>query len=183
VSCKPPIATLGETASALQVLPKGPVIRACWCVVRVEPWVCPCANTSPNDIFLTSTNYFSWKSHMEDVLISKGLYQITLGKEMEPTGDENKFKWDNKSDKECGLIGMSISPDLRFHLQGIDAPDETWTKIEVVFDKHNIIRAHQIENQSMTLSPNDFYFTEYYLSKFKTHILLCIDCKIDMKED
>jgi hypothetical protein len=41
---QPPIATLGETASASQVLLKGPVVRACWCIVRVEPWVYPCAN-------------------------------------------------------------------------------------------------------------------------------------------
>jgi hypothetical protein len=26
------------------VLPKGPVVRACWCAPGVEPWVCPCAN-------------------------------------------------------------------------------------------------------------------------------------------
>jgi hypothetical protein len=36
---------------------------------------------SPSDIFITNTNYFQWKSHMEDLLRSKGLYQITLGKE------------------------------------------------------------------------------------------------------
>jgi hypothetical protein len=41
---QPPIATSGETTSASQVLPKGLVVRACWCIVRVEPWVCPCAN-------------------------------------------------------------------------------------------------------------------------------------------
>jgi len=35
---------------------------------------------TPSDIFIASTNYFSWKSHMEDVIQSKGLYQITLGK-------------------------------------------------------------------------------------------------------
>jgi hypothetical protein len=29
---------------------------------------------------------------MEDLLRSKGLYQITLGKELEPTDDENKIK-------------------------------------------------------------------------------------------
>jgi hypothetical protein len=42
---QPLIATLGETASASQVFLKGPVVRACWCIVRVEPWVYPCANT------------------------------------------------------------------------------------------------------------------------------------------
>jgi hypothetical protein len=77
---------------------------------------------SPSDIFLTSTNYFSWKSHMEDVLRSKGLYQITLGKEQEPIDDEKYVKWDNRNDEAHGLIRMSISPDLRFHLQGIDGP-------------------------------------------------------------
>jgi hypothetical protein len=76
---------------------------------------------SPNDIFLTNTNYFSWKYHMEYVLISKGLNWITLGKEIEPIGDENKFKWVNTSDESCGLFEMSIYPYLRFHLQGIDA--------------------------------------------------------------
>jgi hypothetical protein len=29
------------------VLPKGPIVRACWCTIRVEPWVYPCANSSP----------------------------------------------------------------------------------------------------------------------------------------
>jgi hypothetical protein len=50
---------------------------------------------------------------MEDVLRSKGLYQITLGKEQEPTYDENKVEWDNKSDEAHGLIGMSISPGFK----------------------------------------------------------------------
>jgi hypothetical protein len=54
---------------------------------------------------------------MEDLLRSKGLYQITLGKEKEPTDDDKKFKWANKSDETCGLIKMFISPNLRFHLK------------------------------------------------------------------
>jgi hypothetical protein len=35
----------------------------------------------------------------------------------------------------------------------------------------------------MNLSPNDFSCIEDYLYKFKTLRLLCIDCKIDLKED
>jgi hypothetical protein len=72
----------------------------------------------PIDLLLTSTNYFSWKSYMEDVLRSKDLYQITLGKEHESTDDEKKVKWDNNNDETCGLIEMFVSPNLRFHLQG-----------------------------------------------------------------
>jgi hypothetical protein len=59
---------------------------------------------------------------MEDLLRSKGLYRITFGKEKAPTGVDKKAKWDNRNDEARGLIGISISPDLRYHLQDIDDP-------------------------------------------------------------
>ena len=66
----------------------------------------------PCDIIFASSNYFLWKSRMEDVLRSRGLFRITSGKETEPTDDEKKIKWENRCDEVCGLIGMSISTDL-----------------------------------------------------------------------
>jgi hypothetical protein len=50
---------------------------------------------------------------MEYLLRSKSLYWITLGKEKEPIDDANKLKWSNRNDEARGLIGMSISLDLR----------------------------------------------------------------------
>jgi hypothetical protein len=119
---------------------------------------------------------------MEDLLISKGLYWITLGKKTAPTDDDKKAKWDNRNDKACGLIGMSISPDLRYHLQGIDDLEDAWNMIESVFGKLNIIRAQQLETQILTLSPSDFSCLGDYLSKFKTLRILCEECKIVMEE-
>jgi hypothetical protein len=52
------------------------------------------------------------------------MYQITLGKEKTPIDDDKKAKWDNRNDEARGLIRMSISPDLRYHLQEIDDPEE-----------------------------------------------------------
>jgi hypothetical protein len=52
-----------------------------------------------------------------------------------------------------------------------------------LFGKHNIIRAHQLENQVLTLSPSDFSCIEDYLSKFKTLRPLCEECKIKIDED
>jgi hypothetical protein len=120
---------------------------------------------------------------MEDLLRSKGMYQITLGKETTPTDDDKKAKWDNRNDEARGLIGMSISLDLRYHLQGIDDPEEAWNTIESVFGKLNIIRAQQLENQILTLSPSDFSCLGDYLSKFKTLRILCEECKIVMEEE
>ena len=51
---------------------------------------------------------------------------------------------------------MSISPDLWFHLQGIEDLYEYQNKIEAMFGIHNLFQSYQIENQLITLSPNDF---------------------------
>jgi transposase InsO family protein len=53
---------------------------------------------STSNVLLTTNNYFQWKSHMEDLLRSKGMYRITLGKEKEPTDDDKKAKWDTRND-------------------------------------------------------------------------------------
>jgi hypothetical protein len=66
---------------------------------------------------------------MEDLLRSKGLYRITLGKEKGPTDADKKYKWDNRNDEARGLIGISISPNLRYHLRDIDDPKESWNMI------------------------------------------------------
>ena len=71
------------------------------------------------DIMLTSSNFFSCKVCMEDVLQSRGFSLITLEKETEPI-DDYKKKCANKCDEACGLIRMSISIDLQFHLSRID---------------------------------------------------------------
>ena len=101
---------------------------------------------------------------MEDVLQSMGLFKITSRKEIEHTDDDKIIKWENRCDKARGLIGMSISIDLRFHISGIDEPDIAWEKLESVFGKHNEIWGHQLENELISLNPNDFSCIQDYLS-------------------
>ena len=137
---------------------------------------------TPCDIILTSSYYFSWKSHMEDVLWSRGLFNITSGKETESINDDKKIEWENRCDEACGLIEMSICTDLRFHIFRIDEPDKAWEKLESVFGKHNEIQGHQLENELLSLNPNEFSCIQDYLSKYKTLRLLCAECKIKKEE-
>ena len=58
---------------------------------------------------------------------------------------------------------MPISTDLRFHISGIDEPDKAWEKLECVFGKHNEIRGHQLENELISLNPNDFSCIQDYV--------------------
>ena len=62
----------------------------------------------------------------------------------------------NRCDESHGLIGMSISTNLQFHISRIDEPDQAWEKLEYVFGKHNEIRGHQLENELISLNRNDF---------------------------
>ena len=66
---------------------------------------------------------------MEDVLRSRGLFRITSRKETKPTDDDKKIKWEIRYDEARGLIVMSISTDLQFHISGIDEPDKVWEKL------------------------------------------------------
>ena len=81
-------------------------------------------------------------------------------------------KMENKCDEAHGLIGMSFSTDLWFHLSRIDEPNKAWEKLKVVCGKHNEIRSHQLENELISLNTSDFSCIQYYLSKYKTLRLL-----------
>ena len=136
----------------------------------------------PCQVILDSTNYFQWWSYIVDLLRSKGLYRIVLGQETKPKDEDKVAKWENREDQAHGLIGMCISGDLRFHITELDTPNEVMKQITKVFGIKNELRAHQLENELLTLDPNNFSSVEDFLSKFKTLRLLLEGVKVK-KED
>ena len=88
-----------------------------------------------------------------------------------------------KRDQSHGLIRMSISPDLRFHLDGEDSPVKAWEKLNKNFGIKNEIQAFQLENELLTLDPSTFPSIEDYLSKFKTLRLLLEGCNVSKEEN
>ena len=61
---------------------------------------------------------------------SKGLYKVTTETEDEPNVAIEKIKWHNMRDEVYGLLCLSISRDLLFHLDGITSPNEVWEKLQ-----------------------------------------------------
>ena len=55
-------------------------------------------------------------------------------------------------------------------------------KAKYYFWHENKITAHQLENDLVTLHPNNFSSIEYFLSKFKTLRLLLEGCKVEKEE-
>jgi hypothetical protein len=88
-----------------------------------------------------------------------------------------------KKKKNCTCYQSCCHNEEVYNLQDIDDPKEAWNTIESVFGKLNIIRTQQLENQILTLSPNDFSCLVDYLSRFKTLKILCEECNIKMEDE
>ena len=75
-------------------------------------------------IILTPFNLFEWKVEMEILLREKCLYRVTMETEPNPNATTEKIKWHNKRDEAYGLLCLSISRDLLFHLDGLASLNE-----------------------------------------------------------
>ena len=115
---------------------------------------------------------------MEILLREKGLYRVTMAIDAEPNAAAEKIKWHNRRDEAYGLLCLSISRDLLFHLDGLKSPNEVWEKLTDIFGNTNEMRGHQFENELISLSPIIFESLQLYFSKFKALVLQLIQCGI-----
>ena len=72
---------------------------------------------------------------MQIVLRNKGLYMVTMGKEVELQKPLENSKYLNKLDETFGFMCIHISRELIFHLDGLKTPREVWQKLESPFGK------------------------------------------------
>jgi hypothetical protein len=56
-----------------------------------------------------------------------------------------------------------ISPDIWFHLNGIDCPHQVWKKLKLLFNRVNEIHIMQLEKELISLDPHSFDRIEDYL--------------------
>ena len=105
------------------------------------------------------------------MLREKGLYRVTMATKADPNSAAEKIKWHNRRDEAYGLLCLSISRDLLFHIDGLTSPNEVWENIVEIFGKIDEMRGHQIENELISLSPSNFESLQLYFSKFKALVL------------
>ena len=106
-----------------------------------------------------------------------------MATEAEPNVATEKIKWHNRRDEAYGLLCLSISRDLLFHIDGLTSPNEVWEKLNNLFGKTDEMRGHQIENELISLSPNSFESLQLCFSKFKALVLQLKQCGIEKKDD
>ena len=133
-------------------------------------------------IILTPFNLFEWKDYMEILLKQRGIYRVTMETEAQPNATAYKIKWHNMRDEAYGLLCLSISRDLLFHLDAFPSQNEVWDNIEDIFGNIDEMRGHQLENESISLNPGIFESLQLYFSKFKALVLLVVQTVWDRKQ-
>ena len=106
-----------------------------------------------------------------------------MGQEAEPNSQVEKSKWFNRLDEAYGLLCLSISSDILFHVESASSPNEVRTKLEGLFGKQDVLRGHQLENEIIRLSPSDFDTIQDIFKIFKFLLKHLKACGIDKKED
>ena len=79
-----------------------------------------------------------------------------MGTEVEPNYVVEKAKYFNRLDEDYGLLCLSISRELLFHIDSLTTPNELWVKLESLFGKTDELRGHQLENKLISLIPMHF---------------------------
>ena len=121
-------------------------------------------------VLLTPFNYFEWNSKMGIQLRLKCLYRVTMGTKNEPNTTVEKSKYFNRLDEAFGILCLSISRDLIFHVDNINTPNEFWLKIKSLFGNTDEMRGHQLKNELITLSPTHFETIQEFFTKFKSFV-------------
>ena len=93
---------------------------------------------------------------MQIYLCNKGLYRMKMGREVEPQQYVEKSKFLNRLDEAFDFMGIHISRDLLFHLEGQRTLEEVWEKLKSLFGKKYELRGHILENELTALQPSSF---------------------------
>lgn len=99
-------------------------------------------------------------------LRGKGLFCITMGTETEADDSPEKSKWLNRSDEALGLLCMSISPNLLFHIESSETPNYAWKMLDGMFGQQDDMRVHELEKELLGLNPSDFENLQAFFSTF-----------------
>jgi hypothetical protein len=75
-----------------------------------------------------------------------------MGTEVKPTSTIEKEEYLNRMDEAYGILCLSISLDLLFHVDTCKSPESVWIKLEGFQGKKDNLRGHELENDLHALN-------------------------------
>ena len=93
-----------------------------------------------------------------------------------------KVKYFNRLDEAFGMMCLSASRDILFHVDSIGTPNEVWLNIASLFGNIDEMRGHQLENEFISLIPAHYETIQDFFTKFKALVLQLKQCGIEKKD-
>ena len=87
--------------------------------------------------------------------------------EVEPTSAIEKSRYFNRMDEAFGILCLSISPELLFHVESCSTPNELWKSLEGLFGKQDEMQGHILENELNSLDPRNFENIQDFFTRYK----------------
>jgi hypothetical protein len=130
------------------VFPKGIIVRACWCALGDEPWVCPCANIvgteegKVEELRREEPKTSEIAQTIEISIVISPIDSVVLSNESNPS-HQSVHSTVNSSPPhiQSRTLGRSMAGEMRlpiFRGDGSKYPDQHWFLCEVVWDIKNV---------------------------------------------
>ena len=94
-----------------------------WEHILLTEWHMSWDTDQSERIILNPFNFFEWKAEMDILLRDKFLYKVTMETREYPNLFADKIKWHSRRHEAYGLLSLSISRDLLFHLDALPSPN------------------------------------------------------------
>ena len=116
-------------------------------------------------------------------ICSKRLFRFTMNIEVELIHYVDKEKYWNKLDESYGCLCLSISKYLLFHINGLKTPNDIWDILATLFDKQDDLRIYHLQNELISLHPDNFETMNDFFTKFKHLVFQLKLCKVYKEDD
>jgi hypothetical protein len=82
-------------------------------------------------------------------------------------------------DESFGILCLSISLELLFHVESSTTPNDVWTTLEGLFKNKYEMHGHILENELISLNPSNYENLQDFFTRFKALLLQLKGCRID----
>ena len=100
-------------------------------------------------------NYGSWKEDISNALKIKGLWWVTsekvkkseipdeeLGREAKLAYEKELLDWEDKNDRACASISITMEQGPRAHIREVEIASEIWSKLKSQYEESDITTLH-----------------------------------------
>ena len=131
-------------------------------------------------------NYDSWRADIIDSLKAKGLWWVTSGKLIKPelpVGDitgaainkhnDALLAWEDKNDRACGMIGLTVERGPRIHIENIEIATERWSILKDHYGDSDFTTRHLALKALTQSKQSDFKSIQDYADSLKRASVKC----------